>query len=182
MSEKNEKLATFYPSDLITQYTLSDGKKIVIRPVRIEDVEIIKEFSRNLSGELKHLNYMENFKQFPADMVRRLTHVDYKKTMTLIATHKSEGKDHVIGIVHYIRGEDSQTCEFDVIVTDAWQNKGIGTILTESLIKSAKKNGIKTIKIFILSNNMGGMRLAKNFEFSISNSDDPTVKILIKKL
>lgn len=182
LTEEKEKSTSFYPEDLLIQHTLSDGMEIIIRPVRLEDVDIIKEFSQNLSDELKHLNYMESFKQFPADMVRRLTHVDYKKTMTLIATHKIDKKDQVIGIVHYISKENSQTCEFDMIVADAWQNKGIGTMLTKSLIKSAKKNGIKTMRIFILASNIGGMELAKNFEFSVSSSDDPTVKLLTKNL
>lgn len=182
MTEEKEKLITLYPEDLITQLNLADGIQIMIRPVRINDGDIIQEFSQKLSDELKHLNYMESFKEFSTDMVRRLTHVDYKKTMTLVATHNINNKEEVIGIVHYISMDNSRVCEFDIIVSDAWHHRGIGTLLTEALIKTAKKNGIKTIKIFILANNIGGMKLAKAFNFSISKSDDPTIRILTKEL
>lgn len=170
-----------YPTNLIMQPKLSDGTSIIIRPIRHDDTEIIREFSRHLSSELKHLNYMETFKELPQKMLTRLTQVDYKKSMTIIASYLENEKETVVGMVHYIT-KDGKNCEFDMIVTDAWQNKNIGTILTEALIKSAKENGIKSAKIFILASNFGGMRLAKDFGFIVENSDDPTVKIVIKNL
>lgn len=170
-----------YPDNLIMQHKLSDNTLITIRPIRPNDIESIKEFSRHLSSELKHLNYMENFKELPKKMVMQLTQVDYKKSMTLIATYEKDGNEIVIGMVHYI-SEDGENCEFDMIVTDSWQNKGVGTILSEALIKSARDNGMKHIKIIILASNHGGMMLAKHFGFSVENSDDPTIKIVTKNL
>lgn len=170
-----------YPTHLIKKHTLSDGSTIVIRPIRSTDAEIIKEFSRHLSSELKHLNYMENFKELPQKMVTQLTQVDYKNTMTLIATYLANNQEMVVGMVHYFT-EDGKNCEFDMIVTDAWQNKKIGTLLTESLIQAAVDNQIKTIKIIILASNRSGMLLAKHFGFSISNSDESTIKIVTKNL
>ncbi len=171
-----------YPEQLITQYKLPDDTFVLIRPARKTDADILKEFSRNLSNELKHLNYMESFKEFPVNMVERLTQIDYKKTMTLLAIYQLNKKETVVGMVHYITDQNGQNCEFDMIVSDTWQNKGIGTVLTESLINCAKDNGIKTIKIIILAANLGGIMLAKHFGFIISHSDDPTVVIVTKKL
>lgn len=171
-----------YPYHLISHYSLSDGTPITIRPVRLDDAEIIKEFIRHLSSELKHLNYMENFKDLPTSMLTRLIHIDYKNTMTLIATYQENGKENVIGMVHYIADADGQSCEFDMIVTDAWQNKGAGSQLTKLLIAAAKENGMKSIKIIILASNVAGLTLAKNFGFSVSNTDEPTVKMVTKKL
>lgn len=181
MDTSEGKYTNPYPEYLITQHKLPDNTLILIRPVRHDDAMIIKEFSRHLSSESKHLNYMENFKELPDVRVRKLTHVDYKKSMTLIATYRENRNENVIGMVHYI-AEDGENCEFDMIVADRWQNKGIGTILTEALIKVAKDNGIKSITIVILASNLGGMMLAKQFGFTIKNSDDPTVKIVTKKL
>lgn len=170
-----------YPYHLITKHTLSDGSPITIRPIRDTDIEMIKEFSRHLSSELKHLNYMENFREFPQKMVTRLTQVDYKKTMTMIATSLQNNEEMVVGMVHYFSA-DGENSEFDMIVADAWQHKGIGTLLTESLLQSAMKNQIKSIKIMILASNTEGMMLAKHFGFVISDSDEHTVKVVIKKL
>lgn len=170
-----------YPDNLVMQHVLTDNTHITIRPIRENDAEIIKEFGRHLSNELKHLNYMETFKELPQSMVTRLTQVDYKKSMTLIATHANKGNETVIGMAHY-KSTDGINSEFDMIVTDAWQNKGIGSKLTKALLKSAEDNGIKSIQIIILGSNRGGMMLARNFGFSIENSDEPTVKIVTKKL
>ena len=170
-----------YPSHLVNKYTLLDGTEVTIRPVRSNDAEIIKEFSRNLSNELKHLNYMETFQELPENMITSLTQIDYKKTMTLIATYLENEKEVVVGMVHYV-SVDGKNCEFDMIVADAWQNLGIGTTLTEALINAAKENGMKSIQIIILSSNIGGMMLAKNFGFVVKNTDEPTVHIVTKNL
>lgn len=182
MNKSNDQNIHPYPEHLSMQRKLSDGTLITIRPIRLDDVNMIREFSHNLSSELKHLNYMENFRELPQEMVTRLTNVDYKKSMTIIATYLDNNKkETVIGMVHYIT-EDGKNCEFDMIVTDAWQNKNVGTILTEALIKSAKDNNLTSAKILILASNLGGILLARHFGFTIENSDDPTVKVLTKNL
>lgn len=170
-----------YPSHLISQHTLLDGTVITIRPTAPDDAKIIKEFGDHLSGELKHLNYMETFRDLPDSLVKDLTTIDYKNTMTLIASYFENNKEIVIGMVHYV-SEDGENCEFDMIVTDNWQNLGIGTVLTGALIKAAKDNGIKSIKIVILSSNVGGMMLAKHFGFTVSPTDEPTVHVVTKSL
>lgn len=170
-----------YPADLITQQKLEDGTLITIRPVRENDAEMIREFGRNLSSELKHLNYMETFKELPDNIVTKLTQVDYKKSMTLIAIYFKDHKETVIGMVHYI-SLDGEKSEFDMIVTDAWQNKGVGSFLTEALIKTAKNNGIKSLSIIILASNIGGMMLAKHFGFVVNQTDEPTVCWVTKTL
>lgn len=177
----NDQVRHSYPENHIMQHILSDGSPIMIRPIRHNESEMIKEFSRHLSAELKHINYMENFYELPTKRLTKITQVDYIKTMTLIATYSENEKEIVIGMVHYI-ADDNENCEFDMIVTDDWQNKGLGTLLTETLIKCAKSNGIKSIKLIILASNVDGLMLAKRFGFLISNSDEPTVKIATKNL
>lgn len=179
MTTSNDQ--TKYPSHLITKHTLSDGTVITIRPTTPDDSTIIKEFGRSLSDELKHLNYMETFRDLPESIVNSLTNIDYKKTMAFIATYLENKKEVVVGMVHYV-SVDGKSCEFDMIVADSWQNFGIGTILTEALIKAAKESGINSIKIIILSSNLGGMMLAKNFGFAIENTDEPTVKMVTRKI
>jgi acetyltransferase len=178
ITDKNEIRP--YPTHLIRQYTLLDGTIITIRPTSPDDAKILKVFGSNLSDELKHLNYMETFHDLPDSMVKNLTEIDYKKTMTLIASYFENEAEIVVGMVHYV-SKDGENCEFDMIVTDDWQNLGIGTILTEALIKAAKDNGMKSIKIIILSSNISGMRLAKNFGFTIDSSDH-NINTIIKKL
>ncbi len=179
---KISKEQSIYPTHLISQHTLSDGTVITIRPARLDDSDIIQDFIRHLSSELQHLNYMENFKDLPASMLQTLTQVDYKRTMIVIATYRVNEKENVIGLVHYRTEPDGTSCEFDMIVADAWQNRGVGTQLTKAFIKAAVESGLKSIKIIILASNISGLALARRYGFVVSNSDDPTVKIVTKNL
>jgi len=178
---KTQQSSASYPQHLISHHTLSDGTDITVRPARPGDKELIQEFVGHLSSELKHLNYMENFKDMPDNMLKILNQIDYKKTMVFIATYQKNEKESVIGMVQYAT-MDETSCEFDMIVSDAWQNRGIGTQLTKVFIKAAIENGIKTIKIIILASNLSGLALAKRYGFTVSSSDDPTVKIVTKEL
>jgi acetyltransferase len=50
-----EKLS--YPVELVQSWTLRDGTRVVIRPIRPEDRQIEKDFVRNLSDESRYFRF-----------------------------------------------------------------------------------------------------------------------------
>jgi acetyltransferase len=48
------------PSDLTWRWSLPDGTRVVIRPIRPGDREIEQEFVRNLSGESRYFRFMND--------------------------------------------------------------------------------------------------------------------------
>lgn len=171
-----------YPYHLVNNYQLYDGTNITIRPVRLDDADKFQDFIRKLSSELKHLNYMENFKELSPDTLKNFILIDYRKKMTFIAIHKQDNKELTIGMGRYIVDVNSDKCEFDIIIADAWQNKGLGTLLMNLLITSAKAAGVNKVNSTVLSSNIGGLALAKHCGFKITNSDDPTISNVEKNL
>lgn len=164
-------------------YKLNDGTNITIRAINANDKPLLKDFFRNLSNELKHLNYMESFKEIPDNLLYGIMRMDYKNSVTFIVTTKTNNKEEMIGLAHYITTEEhKEDCDCDIIIAEPWQNRGIGRILTKILINAAKENKMNMLKLDILNSNLGGMQLAKAFGFKISKSDEPTINTLEKVL
>ncbi|MFZ2314413.1 MAG: GNAT family N-acetyltransferase [Gammaproteobacteria bacterium] len=171
-----------YPDYLISSYQLADGKKVTIRPVRSDDADILQEFIRNLSAQNKHAQFMENFKELSNSMLEQITEIDYDREMVLIATHQQNGKEIMLGMARYASNTDPDTCESIVVVADAWQNKQIGRHLMYILMDLARSKGFKAITGSILASNIEMVQLAQHLGFTISNSNEPTVKMAIKML
>lgn len=169
-----------YPNHLLETHHLSNNVGIVIRPIRPEDAEIEFEFVRNLSEQSKHFRFFEVFKELSPSMLVRFTQIDYDREMAFIATYNHKDKEIAIGVARYSINADMKSCEFALVIADAWQNKGIGSILMTSLVRAAKTRGLKEMIGVVLSDNVNMLKLAKNVGFVISNTDDPTVKFVTK--
>ncbi len=169
-----------YPDYLLSSFNV-ENSKITLRPIRPEDAELIQTFIHSLSNQSKHYRFMENIKELSGDMLIRFTQIDYDKEMAMIASINQVENEKIIGIAQYLVNPDKNTAEFAIVIADPWQNKGVGSKLLGSLIKTAKSKNIKFLTGVVLSNNTGMLELARYHGFSIANGDDSTIKI-IKKL
>ena len=171
-----------YPNDLISIYQLFDGTKITIRPIRPEDATIEQEFIQNLSQEAKYFRFMEYLQELSPSMLIRFTQIDYDRELALVAIDKKNGKEKNIGVARYIINADAENCEFAIVVADSWQRKGIGSRLMTSLVKVAQLKGLKKMTGIVFASNVHMLELVQRLGFSISNSEDPTIKIVTKPL
>lgn len=169
-----------YPYNLIKTHELSNNINITIRPIRPEDAELEQEFVSNLSNKSKYFLFFENFQELSPTMLVRFTQIDYDREMALIATYNGSGKEINLGVARYIMNADMETCEFSLVVADAWQNKGVGSILMTSLAQAAKARGLREMIGLVLADNEKMLKLANHLGFVISNSEYPTVKFVTK--
>lgn len=169
-----------YPYNLIKTHQLTNNIAIIIRPIRPEDAELEQEFVSNLSVESKYFRFFENFKELSTNMLIGFTQIDYDREMALIATYSEADKEMNLGVARYIINPDMETCEFALVVADAWQNKGIGSILMTSLIQAAKVRGLREMIGFVLADNVDMLRLANQLGFVVSSSEDSKLKLVTK--
>jgi acetyltransferase len=172
-----------YPKDLISTCTLKEGVNVTIRPIRPEDAKLEQDFIHRLSPQSRYFRFMGNMQELSLKMLIRFTQIDYDREMALIATLREDSKDTIIGIVRYITNPDFASCEFAIVVADAWQGKGLGNQLMTQLIKAAKERGLKIMSGTVFSSNAGMLALARNLNFSVkTDKADPNVLIASKTL
>lgn len=171
-----------YPAHLSTQIQLNDGTDIVIRPIRPEDAEMEAEFVRNLSNEAKYFRFMNALQELSQEMLVRLTQIDYYNEMALIAVRPhAAGPDDVseeqIGVVRYTTNLDQKSCEFALVVADAWQGRGIGHQMMQKLMEIARDRGLERMDGQVLSSNARMLNLMKSLGFRIEHDpEDSAVK------
>ncbi len=172
-----------YPSHLVSQLQLADGTNIKIRPIRPEDASIEANFVRDLSPESKYFRFMQGLNELTLDMLVRFTQLDYNRELALIAVLEKPGEETELAVARYATNPDGESCEFALVVADAWQHKGIGSSLMTALIEAARQCGFKTMTGEILSGNNSMLELAGNLGFSIrASTEEPNIRLATRRL
>jgi acetyltransferase len=166
-----------YPAHLTTQIQLNDGTDIVMRPIRPEDAEMEAEFVRNLSSEAKYFRFMNALQELSQEMLVRLTQIDYYNEMALIAVRPHSAGEEQIGVARYTTNLDQKSCEFALVVADAWQGHGIGHQMMQKLMEIARDRGLERMDGQVLSSNSRMLNLMKSLGFRIAHDpEDSAVK------
>ena len=139
-------MAKPYPAELVRRVTLRDGTRVVLRPIRPEDRQIEKEFVQKLSDESKYFRFMSALRELNDAMLSRFTQIDYDREMALIAVVCENALETEIGVARYVVSDGGTSCEFAVAVADAWQHRGVGSILLCNLIDAARARGLQTME------------------------------------
>lgn len=66
-----------YPTELIDVVHLSDGTRVVIRPVLPQDAAPTQAMVKGLSGTSRYLRFFMQLRELPAESLKRFTQLDY---------------------------------------------------------------------------------------------------------
>jgi GNAT superfamily N-acetyltransferase len=155
--------------------TLLDGSEVAIRALRKEDAELERDFIRNLSPESRWMRFLGQIGEPSDSLIRKLTELDYQHDMAFIALSREGGIAHEVGVSRYSLAPDGQSCECAVTVADAWQGKGLGTVLMRDLIDIARRRGIRSMFSIDANENERMRELARDLGFKREQApDDPT--------
>ena len=148
-----------YPAELATEVTLRDGARLALRPIRPEDAALETEFVEGLSPETRHLRFQSALAGLTPSMLARFTQVDYDREMALVAIDTSEGREREVAVARYIRLPDGGSCEFAIVVADAWQDRGLGRLMMARLAGIARASGLERMLGQVLASNTGMLEL-----------------------
>jgi acetyltransferase len=120
---------------------------------------------------------MNSVRELTPALLARFTQIDYDRELATIAVQDIDGREVELGVTRYVTNPDGETCEFAIVVADAWQGRGLARRMLEILIDVARARGLKTMIGHILSMNQPMIKLCEKLGFTISDvRDDPTTK------
>jgi len=167
-----------YPAHLVTEWELGDGTRVTLRPIRPEDAELTMEFVRGLSPETRYQRFMNTVRELSPAMILRLTQIDYDREMAFVATTSEDGRERQIGVCRYAANPDRETCEFAVVVADAWQHRGVARRLMNLLIETAARRGFARMDGVFLASNERMLHFVEKLGFELHvDPDDPSMKL-----
>ncbi len=157
-----------YPSQLTLSYQTADAQTVSIRPIKPEDADMEQEFVKHLSPEAKYFRFMNTLRELSQAQLIRLTQIDYDREMAFVAVAHQEGLETEIGVCRYATNPDGESCEFAVVVADAWQGKGVARRLMGILIETARNRGLKYMNGDFLAENTRMLRFVASLGFVLS--------------
>ncbi|TAM95604.1 MAG: GNAT family N-acetyltransferase [Rhodanobacteraceae bacterium] len=158
--------------------TLRDGSEVTIRVLRKEDAGLERDFIRNLSPESRWMRFLGQFSEPSDSLIRKLTELDYRRDMAFIALSRAGGITRLVGVSRYSLAPDGQSCECAVTVADAWQGKGLGTVLMRDLIDIARRRGIRSMFSIDANENERMRELARDLGFKRERDPDDATRVI----
>jgi len=159
-----------YPEELETYRTTKAGLEVVLRPVKISDEPLIKDFFYSLSDRSLYRRFMSPRKDIPHQQLQEFVVIDYSKEMVILASLKTGEKEEVAGLGQYSISEETHMAEVGFTVKDGYQNRGIGTELLSYLTLLAKRQGLLGFTAETLMENVAMLHLFEKMDFDIRKS------------
>jgi acetyltransferase len=133
--------------------------------MRPDDLDRELQFIQGLSGQTLYLRLQYSSREVSRQDVARLLDLDYHDRMAIAALVGSAPDETIIGVSRYARVDDTDQAECAIVVTDAWQGRGVGSELIRSLAQAARANGIRTLVGVSLGENQRIHAWARRFGF-----------------
>jgi ribosomal protein S18 acetylase RimI-like enzyme len=156
-----------YPEHLETHRTTQSGLEVFLRPVKISDEPLLKEFFYALSDNSLFRRFISVRKDMPHERLQEFVVIDYTRQTVILAIMQRGEKEEVVGVGQYAMDETNYTAEVGFAVRDDYQNKGIGSELLSYLTLLAKKEGLLGFFAEVLVENRAMLHLFNKMGFDI---------------
>lgn len=164
-----------YPVALETFRTTRSGLNILLRPVKIGDEPLMKDFFYDLSNDSMYRRFMSARMDMPHERLQEFGVVDYSSSMMILAIIVGKDKETIAGIGQYEINEKMHTAEVALVVKDEYQNMGVGHDLLTYLTRLARRRGLLGFTAEVLVENKPMLNLFKNMGFDTEKRSDEGV-------
>ncbi|MGD1033832.1 MAG: GNAT family N-acetyltransferase, partial [Candidatus Dormibacteria bacterium] len=128
---------------------LIDGAAITIRPLRPEDIPVLRLFFGDLSPESLRLRYFSARREMTDAELDRLTTSDAASHLHLGVFHAGS----VVGVGDFIVSAPGEA-EVAFVVSDDFQGRGVGSLLLEYLAELGRTAGITRFRAETMAENL----------------------------
>ena len=164
-----------YPEELEARRTTRTGLRILLRPVKISDEPMLKDFFYSLSDESMYQRFISARRDIPHEILQNFVVIDYSQRIVILAVLGESGKETVSGIGQYSLNRDMHTADIALAVRDQYQNQGIGTELITYLTYLAKRKGLLGFTAEVLMENQPVFKLFDKMGFDVQKRNESGV-------
>jgi GNAT superfamily N-acetyltransferase len=159
-----------YPEQLEIYRTTRTGMDLKLRPVKISDEPLLKDFFYALSDQSVYRRFMSQRKDMPHERLQDFVVIDYTNEMVILAVkidEDPEEREEVIALGQYGIDPNSHTAEVALVVRDDHQNQGVGKIVLSYLTELAQREGLMGFTAEVLMENTPMLHLFESMGFDI---------------
>jgi acetate---CoA ligase (ADP-forming) len=169
--------------DYAEPVVLRDGASLTLRAVRSSDRTLLVQLFARLSPKSIHYRVFGGKGTLTEKELAYLTELDFVAHVGLAAVLSGpDGDPRIVGVGRYLRIDaksaldaSSTRAEVAFTVEDAYQGRGIGTLLLEHLAEIARSAGVEQIEADVLADNSRMMQVFAESGFVVKETLDAGV-------
>ena len=166
-----------YPEKYVSSKRLNDGTQIILRPIKPEDEPMWLNLLDGCSKEAIYSRFRYNFHYDSHEIATQFCFIDYAREIAIVVEIMHEGKRQLIGVGRLIADPDHESAEYAVLITDNWQRRELGVLLTEYCLEIAKNWGLKQFLAQTTKDNQAMISVFRKLKFKIKFNADSTVDV-----
>jgi acetyltransferase len=159
-----------YPVQYVWDWAMKDGTTVTIRPIRPEDEPLMVKFHETLSDRSVYLRYFGSLSlktRIAHERMIRICFGDYDRELALVAEVKGPEGPQIVGVGRLNRASATDDAEVAVLVTDAYQNRGLGAELLRRAVRVAREEGIRVLTSEMMADNLAMQVISKALGFHL---------------
>jgi acetate---CoA ligase (ADP-forming) len=155
---------------------LRDGTTVHVRPARPADGPGVERLLRGLSEESRYLRFFSAVVDFTM-VVGWATDVDHQRRDGLVATTGSS--DRIVAHAGWEREHGRpERAEVALVIDDAFQGRGLGTLLLGQLAESARAQGVELFTAQVLPGNYQMIQVFRDSGLAVRIRSEPGVVLV----
>jgi len=170
-----------YPDELETYRTTHDGLELLLRPVKISDEPLLKDFFYSLTDESLYRRFISARRDMPHERLQEFCVIDYTQQMVILAVLPQHERERVVGVGQYAVDGSTHTADVAFVVRDDHHNRGIATALLRYLAYLANRQGLLGFTSDVLMTNRPMLRVFDKMGFDLRKRSvfdgDPMIEL-----
>ncbi|WP_020523539.1 GNAT family N-acetyltransferase [Catelliglobosispora koreensis] len=144
---------------------LSDGTTVHLRQIEPSDADALVAMHSRFSERTRYLRFFSPYPRIPARDLERFVNVDHSSREALVIL----SGPNMVGVGRYERlGPDAPDAEVAFAVEDAYQGRGVGSVLLEHLAAAARDAGIERFVAEVLPANDAMLRVFADAGYEVT--------------
>jgi acetyltransferase len=166
-----------YPKELEEEFTLVNGRRVLLRPIRPEDEPAHHDFLARCTPEDMRLRFFHLVRSLPHSEMARLTQIDYDREMAFIATaaRQDGAGPETLGVVRTVADLNNDKAEYAVMVRSDLKGQRLGWKLMDKIIRYCQSRGTRRIVGLVLRDNIPMLDLVHALGFHSRKIPDEDV-------
>jgi N-acetylglutamate synthase-like GNAT family acetyltransferase len=157
-----------------TVAVLLDGAQVTLRRARHSDLEAVADMHARCSPTALYRRYLVGTPSVPKAHLERLLAAERGRALL------AEADSRVVALANLMW--DGSEAEVGLLVEDAWQRRGLGTVLLRQLVEAARNADVTTIYALTLADNMPMIRTMARLSLPIKHDYADGVLTLTARL
>lgn len=133
------------PEHITRSLALDGGTEVAHRPIRPEEEPMWHDLLARCSKATIRKRFLKLFDESTLEMAVRYCYIDYDRAMAIVAEVTGSEERNFIGVARLVAARDRKAAEFAILLSDAWQGKGLRTRLADYVIQIGRQWGLDQI-------------------------------------